>query len=113
MKSFISCIFSFIVSSIILYLFYTYISIPIVPVFTLYIFIEIINKLECTNKSIICTFFLLLSILCIYIYSYQVYASIKFYPDYGNAISIIFDILTILAFISTTSMFYSTLKNNQ
>ena len=105
MKSLFACILSFIVSVIVLYLFYSYVAIPIIPVFTIYIFMAISGKLNCSNKYIFGFFLFLISALCIYLYSFQIYASIKYYPTYGNFLSIILDGITVLSFLSISITF--------
>lgn len=113
MRSLLACILSFVISIVALYLFYTYVSIPIIPVITLYLYIALTEKLNCSNKYILGFFLLLISLLCIYTYSFQIYASIKHYPTYGNFLSIIFDGITVLSFISVFIMFFATLINNK
>lgn len=110
MKSLLACIVSFIFSIIVLYLFYSYVAIPVIPVFTLYIFMRLSEKLNCSNKYILGFFLLVISALSICIYSFQVYASIRYYPTYGNVLSIILDVITVLSFLSASVTFFSLLK---
>lgn len=112
-KNTLICILGFFIGIIILFIFYSYISIPVIPVFTIYIFVSITLKLNCRNNSILNSFLTLLTIISVLIYSFNIYYKINFYPEYGNIVSIILDIINILSFLSAFFMFFNILKKEK
>jgi hypothetical protein len=91
---------AFILGCIALLLFYYYVSIPIIPCITAYIVSTAFsdNKFSKLRVSLI----LLFGLLAIFLYGINTLGTIKYYPEYGNIFSIIFDCLTIIAFVGAT-----------
>ncbi len=78
---------------------YNYISAPVVVCACFYIPGRLFLNKHYAPKSRI-FFIILLGIIGVYFYSFNVFCSIKYYPDYGNILAIIFDITNVLAIIS-------------
>ncbi len=98
--NFIKNIFAFIIGLILTYLFYTYISIPIIPVFTLYIFLSLSEKFKIENLKITSFFTILLLLINLYLYGFAIYTSIKYYPNFQNILGIIFEFINEFTFIA-------------
>ena len=95
LKSFLT----FILGLVALIFCYYNISIPIVVSICFYIpGMLFLNKHYAPKARIF--FIILLGIIGAYFYSFNVYYEIKYYPDYGNILAIIFDITNVLAIIS-------------
>jgi len=100
MFNIIKTITAFILGLVALLLFYYFVSIPILPCITVYItslaFAE--NKPSKLRTLSISIF----GLLAISLYGINTLGMIKYYPEYGNAFSILFSSLTIFAFIGAT-----------
>lgn len=77
-------------------IFYQFVSIPIVPCIAVYISAHLLADAHKITRWIIllCT-----SLFGIYLFGFQTLSAIKFYPQYGNIIAIVFDVATIISFI--------------
>jgi len=97
---------AFILGIIALFLFYYYVSIPIIPCLSVYItallFIQSQEKGEKLRK--ITT--IVVAVFGGLLYGINAYMMIKTYPQNGNVLGIIFEILTAIAFIATGMQFY-------
>lgn len=91
--------FAFIIGLIALIICYNYIHIPAVVGICIYIpsFLFASNNYSPKARII---FVVILSIIGIYLYSFNIYTSIKYYPQYLTILGIIFEFINVFSIIS-------------
>lgn len=101
--SFLKSIAAFIISLALTIFIYNYISIPIVPAMA----IHCCALLFADDKYKFRYFLVvILAIVGVYLYGFNVYYSIAFYPQYRTIIGIIIDIANIFSIIGAAMLFY-------
>ena len=91
LKSFLGLI----VGVVLLHLFYYLIRIPLIPFLSVYatMYVSMIGEYRSKNAFSIVAI-ILVGLLGVFFYTSSGIASIKYYPQYGNWLAIIFDFLT-------------------
>lgn len=97
LKSFVA----YIIGYVVLLLMYQFVAIPVFPILSIYAAGMLLLSDKGLKLRRVLVF--LLGCTALFIYGNQVYNEIIYYPDYGNVLAIIFEFITIFAFIGTTA----------
>ena len=108
-------VLAFICGIVVLFLFYYFVSLPIVPCLAVYITGTLLLSEDGKGLRIRLVFVLLLTILGISFYALNTWGMFRTYPNNGNILSIIFEATNVFAFIGAGVMNFigvlSTLKS--
>ena len=83
-----------------LYLFYTFIYIPILPIACIYLTALLFVG---TDRNLVArrTFIIIITVISVCLYLYNAIGSIVYYPQYGNVLGIVFDFITAFALLGS------------
>ena len=116
MKRFIFLLLGLIAGIVIINFFYLFLSIPLIPCAAVWasFYICLHGYADSSGGRIPTKIIVsLVSIVGIIYYGWSLYRTIAFFPQYGNVLAIIFDFLTIIAFISAWVMVLSALSKSK
>ena len=100
----VKSVLAFICGVVALFLFYYFVSLPIVPCLTVYITGELFLSEDGKGLRSRMVFVLLLTLLGISFYALNTWGMIRTYPNNGNVLAIIFEVVNVFAFIGAGVM---------
>lgn len=102
--------FAFLIGLVLILLFYYFVSIPILPCVSIFA-AALLFVANDRHMRLRMGFIIALTIIAIWIYLNNAISMIRFYPQYGNVLAIIFEFITVLSFVGAgITMSISALK---
>lgn len=86
---------------------YYYIHIPIVPCLSIHICYHLFLSYQSDDYKLRLFFISLLALIGTYFYGFSLYATIRYYPTYGNILAIAADILNVFTIIGAGVFFWN------